>query len=203
MYKLRLRFKSTLDGVPAKTHAGISPSNLVCLSQRLDVQGSAKRWTLGWVNNTGKAGRGDKHQQEQNPPNLAPTFLPSRVEVFCKWDSDPSGSEIYTYYRLQMVLVERHTYMFHHASLGWMSQALNPLCSIRFLSWVKFLFWLLALWDKKNGLPSMKVQKLKIYQNKSDSTGCKWPSLNAPSTPLFHPSLEFGEFPFLIIGPLG
>ena len=47
LYKLRLRFKSTLDGVPAKTHAGISPSNLVCLSQRLDVQGSAKRWTLG------------------------------------------------------------------------------------------------------------------------------------------------------------
>ena len=61
----------------------------------------------------------------------------------------------------------------------WMPQALKPLCLIHFWSWVNSLFRLLALWGNKNGLPSMKVPKLKIYENKSDSTGCKWPRLNA------------------------
>ena len=44
------------------------------------------------------------------------------------------------------------------------------------------LFPLLALWGNKNGLPSMKVKKLKNFQNKYHLTGCKWFSLNAPGT---------------------
>ena len=87
----------------------------------------------------------------------------------------------------------------------WMPQALRPLCLLHFLSWENSLFWLLALWGNKNGLPSMKVQKLNIYKNKSDSTGCKWPSLNAPGTeaPLSHPILKLGEFPFPLLALWG
>ena len=68
-------------------------------------------------------------------------------------------------------------------------------------------FPLLAVWDNKNGLsmPSMKVKKLKFFQNKMVLTGCKWSSLNAPGTEtlLSHPFLKLGEFPFLIISLLG
>ena len=51
----------------------------------------------------------------------------------------------------------------------------------------------------------MKVQKLGNFGNKSGLTGCKWSSLNAPGTqtPLSHPILKLGEFPFLSISPLG
>ena len=65
---------------------------------------------------------------------------------------------------------------------------------------------LLALWGNKNWSPTMKVKKLKIFQNKRGLMGCKWSSLNAPSTenPLSHSLfLGLGEFPFPIIGPLG
>ena len=74
-----------------------------------------------------------------------------------------------------------------------------------FLELGEFPFLIIRPLGNKNGLPSMKVQKLKIYQNKSDSTGCKWPSLNASGTetPLSHQFLELGEIPFLIISPLG
>ena len=60
------------------------------------------------------------------------------------------------------------------------------------------LFPLLALWGNKNGLPSMKVKKLKIFQNKMGLKGCKWSSLNAPGTetPLPHPYWKLQEFPF-------
>ena len=80
-----------------------------------------------------------------------------------------------------------------------MPQTLKPLCLIHFLSWENSLFWLLALWGNKNGLPGMKVQNLKICLNKSDSTGCKWSSLNVPGTeaPLSPPFLELGVFFFL------
>ena len=51
----------------------------------------------------------------------------------------------------------------------------------------------------------MKVEKLKNLQTKMGLMECKWSSLNAPGTkiPLSHPILKLGEFPFLIIGPLG
>ena len=42
----------------------------------------------------------------------------------------------------------------------WMPQALKPLCLIQFWSWENSLFWLLAFWGNKNGLPSMKVEEL-------------------------------------------
>ena len=86
-----------------------------------------------------------------------------------------------------------------------MPQALKPLSLIHIGSWVNSPFPLLALWGNKNGLPSMKVKKLKIVQNKVGLTGCKWSSLKAPGTetPLSYPFLELGEFPFLVIGPLG
>merc|ERR1739842_5838 len=47
----------------------------------------------------------------------------------------------------------------------------------------------IALWGNMNGLPSMKVKKLKIFQNKMGVKGCKWSSLDAPGTesPLSHP----------------
>ena len=42
------------------------------------------------------------------------------------------------------------------------------------------------------GLPSMKVKKFEIFQNKRGSTCCKWPNLNTPGTqtPLHHPIPE-------------
>ena len=59
--------------------------------------------------------------------------------------------------------------------------------------------------DNKNWLPSMKVKKFRKYQYKIGWMGCKWSGLNAPDTenPLSHSGLEFREFPFPIIGPLG
>ena len=57
----------------------------------------------------------------------------------------------------------------------------------------------------KNGLPSMKVDKLENYQNKSGSTGCKWSSLNAPGTgnPLSHSVLKLDDFPFPLLAQWG
>ena len=48
-------------------------------------------------------------------------------------------------------------------------------------------------------------KKMENFQNKRGLKGCKWSSLNAPGTEnhLSHPILQLGEFPFLIIGPLG
>ena len=65
--------------------------------------------------------------------------------------------------------------------------------------------FVLALWGNKNWLPSRKVKKWEIFQNKMGLMGCKWSSLNAPGTetPQSHPYLELGEFPFPIISPLG
>ena len=60
--------------------------------------------------------------------------------------------------------------------------ALETLYLIQFWSWVNSLFSLLALWGNKNGLPSMKVKKVKKYQNKMGRMGCKWSSLNVPGT---------------------
>ena len=69
-----------------------------------------------------------------------------------------------------------------------MPQAPNPLCVIHFWTWENFPFPLLALWGNKNWLPSMKVKKLKKFQNKMGLKGCKWSSLNAPGTetPVFY-----------------
>ena len=62
---------------------------------------------------------------------------------------------------------------------------------------------LLALWGNKNWPPSMKVKKLKIFLNKMGSMGCKWSSLNAPSTEnLFSQSilkLDDSPFPLLVL----
>ena len=51
----------------------------------------------------------------------------------------------------------------------------------------------------------MKVKKLYNLENEFGLTGCEWSSLNAlgTETPLSSPFLELGEFPFLIISPLG
>ena len=51
----------------------------------------------------------------------------------------------------------------------------------------------------------MKVKKLENFENKIGLTGCKWSGLNAPGieTPLTSPILNLGDFPFLIISPLG
>ena len=47
---------------------------------------------------------------------------------------------------------------------------------------------LLALWGNKNWLPTMKVKKWEIFQNKRGLRGCKLSSLNAPGSenPLSH-----------------
>ena len=81
----------------------------------------------------------------------------------------------------------------------------KPLSLIHIGSWENSPFPLLVLWGNKNGLPSVKVKKWKKFQNKIGLKGCKWSSLKAPGTetPLSHPFLELGEFPFLIISPLG
>ena len=51
---------------------------------------------------------------------------------------------------------------------------------------------ILALWGNKNRPPSMKVEKLKKFQNKMGLKGCYWSSLNAPGTQscLSHSILE-------------
>ena len=56
-------------------------------------------------------------------------------------------------------------------------------------SWDNSLFPLLDLWGNKNWLPSMKVEKLEIFQNKVGLKGCNWSNLNAPGTetPVSHP----------------
>ena len=86
-----------------------------------------------------------------------------------------------------------------------MPQALKPLCVIHIGSCEIFPFPIISLWGNKNGLPSMKVKKLKISQNKIGLKGCKWSGLKAPGTeiPLSGPYWKLEDFPFLIIGPLG
>ena len=86
-----------------------------------------------------------------------------------------------------------------------MPQALKALYLIQFWSWKNSLFPFLALWGNKNWPPSMKVKKLENFQDKRGLMGCKWSSLNVPSTenPLSHPVLGLEDFPFPIIGPLG
>ena len=67
------------------------------------------------------------------------------------------------------------------------------------------LFSLLALWGNKNWPPSIKVKQIENCQNKMGLKGCKWSSLNAPSTqtPLSHSVLEWENLPFLTISLLG
>ena len=81
----------------------------------------------------------------------------------------------------------------------------ETLCGIHIGSWENYPFPLLALWGNKNGLPSRKVKKLKIFKNKIGSTGCKRSCLDAQGTqtPLCYPYWKLEEFPFLIISPLG
>ena len=59
-------------------------------------------------------------------------------------------------------------------------------------------FSLLVLWGNKNGLPSIKVKKCEIFQNKRGSSDFKWSSLNAQGAenPLTYLILELGEIPF-------
>ena len=87
----------------------------------------------------------------------------------------------------------------------WMPQALKTLCLIQFGSWKISLSSLLALWGNKNGLPQYEGKKAAKFQNKISSAGCKWSSLNAPSTlnPLSHPIWKLEDCSFFIIGPLG
>ena len=87
----------------------------------------------------------------------------------------------------------------------WSSLIVTGTLFILLWSWKNSPFPLMALWGNKKWLPSMKVKKLEKFGNKSGLTGCKWPSLNAKCTesPLTHPFLELGEFPFLHISPLG
>ena len=85
-----------------------------------------------------------------------------------------------------------------------MPQALKPLSLIHIGSWENPPFPLLALWGNKNGLPSMKVNKLEKFQNKMGLKGCKWSSLNAPGTetPQSYPYWERENLPTPIISPL-
>ena len=66
-------------------------------------------------------------------------------------------------------------------------------CLIQYLSWVNYLFPLLALWGNKNWTPSMKVKKLENFQNKSSLKGWKWSRLSVHGTekPLTSPLLLF------------
>ena len=73
-----------------------------------------------------------------------------------------------------------------------MPQALKPLSLIHIGKGKFSQLPILALWGNKNWLPSMKVKKLEISQNKVGLKGCKWSSLNAPGTetPQFYPYWE-------------
>ena len=76
----------------------------------------------------------------------------------------------------------------------WMPQALKILSLIQFWSWKNSLFPLLALWGSKKWLPSMKVEKMEKFGNKSGLLGCKWSSMNAQGTgnPLSYPFWDVG-----------
>merc|ERR1712079_848077 len=86
-----------------------------------------------------------------------------------------------------------------------MPQALKPCCLILFWNWKFSPLSLLALWGNKNWTPSIKARQIENCQNKMGLKGCKWSSLNAPSTqtPLSHSVLEVDFSPFLTISPLG
>ena len=79
-----------------------------------------------------------------------------------------------------------------------MPQALKPLSLIHIGSWEYFPFPLLALWGKKNVIPSIKVKEIENVQSETGLKGCKWSSLNAPGTetPQSHPYWKLQEFPF-------
>ena len=80
----------------------------------------------------------------------------------------------------------------------------NPL-SHSFLALREFHFPIIGLRGNKNWLPSMKVKKLKICQNKIGLIGCNGSNLNAPGieNPLSH-SLHGGEkTPFSHYWPTG
>ena len=65
-----------------------------------------------------------------------------------------------------------------------MPQALKPLSLIQIGSCKNFPFPIISLWGNKNWLPSMKVKKLKIVQNKSGWLQMLQPeSHQAPSSP--------------------
>ena len=76
-------------------------------------------------------------------------------------------------------------------------RALKPLYLIHFLGWKNSLFPLLALWGNKNWPPSMKVKKVKIFQNKRGLIGCKSSSQTASGieNPLLHPTAVMYHFP--------
>ena len=86
-----------------------------------------------------------------------------------------------------------------------MPQSLKTLSLNQFWSWKNSFFPLLALWGNKNWPPSMKLEKLKKFQNKSGLKGCKWPRLNGHGTEILltHPLWGLEELPFPIIGLLG
>ena len=96
--------------------------------------------------------------------------------------------------------------------MGW-GQSIDDVCIEGYVSSVPvrtglavlFLFQLLALWGNKNWPSSMKVKKLKIFQNKMALKKCKWSSLNAPGTENrpSHSFLGLEEFLSPIIGTLG
>ena len=69
----------------------------------------------------------------------------------------------------------------------------------------EFPFPIIGPLGNKNWPPSMKVEKLENFHNKSGLVGCKWSSLNVPGTgnPPSHPFLGVEEFPFKIISLLG
>ena len=81
-----------------------------------------------------------------------------------------------------------------------MPQALKTLCLIHFWGWMNSLFPLLTLWGNKNWPPSIKMKKLENFQNKKILEGSLWSSWDALGTqsPLSHPILKLGDFPFLI-----
>ena len=86
-----------------------------------------------------------------------------------------------------------------------MPQALKPLSLIHIGKGEILPTPIIGLWGNNNGLPSMKVKKFEIVQNKSGLKGCKWSSLKAPGTetPLSRPYWKLEEFPFSHNWPSG
>ena len=78
-----------------------------------------------------------------------------------------------------------------------MPQALKPLSLIHIGKGEILPTPIIGLWGNKNGLPSMKVQKLKIFQNNIGLKGCKLSSLNAPGTEslVSHSGWDNSNFP--------
>lgn len=107
--------------------------------------------------------------------------------------------------RIKVKKLEKFCGKINTAVCKLFSMNAQTLVSPSFLSNTFFLLpapALRPLWER-NGSPSIKMEKLKIFYDKIRLTGCIWFSLKAPSTETLLSHLFLGEYLFLRPRPIG